>query len=108
MRRFRLKDSAVGYPSFNKTEIYNGNHRDPYTDVTVIDLVNSCPEEWEEVFDDIATTAESEKNKFVISYISREGLIVLNNIIDADNFQDALDIIKGDEGVSAILSCYKS
>ena len=41
MRRFRLKDSAVGYPSFNKTEIYNGNHRDPYTDVTVIDLVNS-------------------------------------------------------------------
>ena len=108
MRRFRLKDSAVGYPSFSKTEIYNGDYQDPHLGITVIDHVNSCPEDWEEVFDDIATTAESEKSKFVISYISRGELIVLNNIIEADNFQEAIDIIKGDEGVSAILSCYKS
>ena len=108
MRRFRLKDSAVGYPSFNKAEIYNENHRDLRLDVTVTDLVRSCPEDWEEVFDHITLTTESEKSKFVISYISRGGLIVLNNIIEADNFQEAIDIIKGDEGVSAILSCYKS
>ena len=107
MRRFRLKDSAVGYPSFSKTEIYNGDYQDPQMD-RVIDIVRSYPEDWEEVFDDIATTAESEKSKFVISYISRGELIVLNNIIEADNFQEAIDIIKGDEGVSAILSCYKS
>ena len=108
MRRFRLKDSAIGYPSFNKTEIYNENHPTIHIDCKVIDLVSSYPEDWEEVFDDIAITAESEKSKFVISYISKDGLIVLNNIIEADSFQEAIDIIKGDEGVRAILSCYKS
>ena len=108
MRRFRLKDSAEGYPSLSKTEIYNGNHLYSPFEVRVIDLASSCPEDWEEVFDDIAITAESEKNKFVISYISKDGLIVLNNIIEADSFQEAIDIIKGDEGVRAILSCYKS
>ena len=108
MRRFRLKDSAIGYPNFNKTEIYNGNCRDPHLYVKVIDLVSACPEDWEEVFDTITPTTESEKSKFVISYISRDGLIVLNSIIEADSFQEAIDIIKGDEGVRAILSCYKS
>ena len=39
MRRFRLKDSAVGYPRFNKAEIYNENHRDLRLDITVTDLV---------------------------------------------------------------------
>ena len=108
MRRFRLKDSAIGYPSFSRTEIYNGNYQEPHFYVKVIDLVSAFPEDWEEVFDTITPTTESEKNKFVISYISRDGLIVLNNIVDADNFQEAIDIIKGDEGVRAILSCYKS
>ena len=108
MRRFRLKNSAIGYPSFNKTEIYNENHRDSPNCATVIDLVSSYPKDWEEVFDTITPATESEKSKFVISYISKDGLIVLNNIIEADSFQEAIDIIKGDEGVRAILSCYKS
>ena len=107
MRRFRLK-SPIGYPGWSRTKIYNENHPTIHDNCMVIDLVREFPDDWEEVFDTIAPTTESEKNKFVISYISRDGLIVLNNIIDADNFQEAIDIIKGDEGVRAILSCYKS
>ena len=107
MRRFRLK-SPIGYPGWSRTKIYNENHQAIYTDVIVIDLVRDYPDDWEEVFDTIAPTTESEKSKFVISYISKDGLIVLNNIVDADSFQEAIDIIKGDEGVRAILSCYKS
>ena len=108
MRRFRLKDSAIGYTVLIKNRVYDEDFVPEEYSLPVKHFVKVNPQDWEEVFDDIAITAESEKNKFVISYISREGLIVLNNIIDADNFQDALDIIKGDEGVSAILSCYKS
>ena len=107
MRKFKLK-SPNGYPGWSRTKIYNENHPTTHNNCTVIDLVSFFPEDWEEVFDDIAITAESEKNKFVISYISKDGLIVLNNIIEADSFQEAIDIIKGDEGVRAILSCYKS
>ena len=107
MRRFRLK-SPSGYPGWSRAEIYNENQPTIYTDCKVIDLVRDYPDDWEEVFDAITPTNESEKSKFVISYISKDGLIVLNNIIEADSFQEAIDIIKGDEGVRAILSCYKS
>ena len=107
MRRFRLK-SPSGYPGWSRAEIYNENHPTIHDDCMVIDLVRSFPDDWEEVFDTITPTTESEKSKFVISYISKDGLIVLNNIIEADSFQEAIDIIKGDEGVRAILSCYKS
>ena len=107
MRRFRLK-SPIGYPNWDRTKIYNENHPTIHNDCMVIDLVRKHPNDWEEVFDAITPTTESEKSKFVISYISKDGLIVLNNIIEADSFQEAIDIIKGDEGVRAILSCYKS
>jgi hypothetical protein len=108
MRRFRLKDSAVGYEAFTKGRIYNEDFVLKGYSLPVRHYVKVHPKDWEEVFDPITLTTESEKSKFVISYISRGGLIVLNNIIEADNFQEAIDIIKGDEGVSAILSCYKS
>lgn len=108
MRRFRLKDSAVGYAVFTKDRIYNEDFVPKGYSFPVRHYVKVNPQDWEEVFDTITPTTESEKSKFVISYISRDGLIVLNNIIEADNFQEAIDIIKGDEGVSAILSCYKS
>ena len=107
MRRFRLK-SPNGYLGWSRAEIYNENHPTIHDNCMVIDLVRSFPDDWEEVFDSITPATESEKSKFVISYISRDGLIVLNNIIEADSFQEAIDIIKGDEGVRAILSCYKS
>ena len=108
MRRFRLKDSAVGYVVFTKDRIYGEDFVPKGHSLPVKHFVRVHPQDWEEVFDTITPTTESEKSKFIISYISREGLIVLNNIIDANNFQEAIDIIKGDEGVSAILSCYKS
>lgn len=108
MRRFRLKDSAVGYEAFTKDKIYYEDFVPEGYSSPVKHFVKALPQDWEEVFDTIAPTTESEKSKFVISYISRDGLIVLNNIIEADNFQEAIDIIKGDEGVRAILSCYKS
>lgn len=107
MRRFRLK-SPNGYPGWSRTKIYNENHQAINTDVMVIYLVRAYPDDWEEVFDAITPATESQKSKLVISYISKDGLIVLNNIIEADSFQEAIDIIKGDEGVRAILSCYKS
>ena len=108
MRKFRLKDSATGYAVFTEDRIYNEDFvHEGYT-VPVKHFVKAYPDDWEEVFDAITPTTESEKSKFVISYISKDGLIVLNNIIEADSFQEAIDIIKGDEGVRAILSCYKS
>ena len=107
MRRFRLSN-GLGYPSESRSKIY-GEKEIPWgSGVSVLDMVKKFPSDWEEVFDTITPATESEKSKFVISYISRDGLIVLNNIIEADNFQEAIDIIKGDEGVRAILSCYKS
>ena len=108
MRRFRLKDSATGYHVFTKNRIYDENFVPEGYSLPVKHYVEIHPKDWEKVFDPITPTTESEKSKFVISYISRDGLIVLNNIIEADNFQEAIDIIKGDEGVRAILSCYKS
>ena len=108
MRRFRLKDSAVGYGVFTKDRIYDENFVPRGYSLPVKHYVRSLPEDWEEVFDAMTPTTESEKSKFVISYISKDGLIVLNNIIESDTFQEAIDIIKGDEGVRAILSCYKS
>ena len=108
MRRFRLKDSAPKYEVFTKNSIYDENFVPEGYSLPVKDYVRVNSQDWEEVFDTIIPTTESEKSKFVISYIGRDGLIVLNNIIEADNFQEAIDIIKGDEGVRAILSCYKS
>ena len=107
MRKFKLL-TEYGYPKMSKGKIYAENETPGNDSDTVMKMAENYPDEWEEVFDTITTAAESEKSKFVISYISRDGLIVLNNIIEADNFQEAIDIIKGDEGVRAILSCYKS
>ena len=108
MRRFRLKDSAIEYAVFTKDRVYDEDFVPKGYSLPVKHYVKVNRKDWEEVFDAITSTTESEKSKFVISYISKEGLIVLNNIIEADNFQEAIDIIKGDEGVRAILSCYKS
>ena len=108
MRRFKLLTTS-GYPGMLfKGKIYEGSEKPSGSTLSVIEMVRAYPDDWEEVFDAITPTTESEKSKFIISYISRDGLIVLNNIIEADNFQEAIDIIKGDEGVRAILSCYKS
>ena len=108
MRRFRLL-TTLGYPGMLfKGKIYKGSEKPSGSTLSVIEMVRAYPDDWEEVFDAITPTTESEKSKFVISYISKDGLIVLNNIIEADSFQEAIDIIKGDEGVRAILSCYKS
>lgn len=107
MRKFKLL-TEDGYPKMSKGKIYAENETPGNSSTTVMKMAENYPDEWEEVFDTILPTTESEKSKFVISYMSRDGLIVLNNIIEADNFQEAIDIIKGDEGVRAILSCYKS
>ena len=108
MRRFRLKVSAMEYPEISTKEVYSEDFIPKRYSKPIKYFVEKYPEDWEEVFNLITPTAESEKSKFVISYIGRDGLIALNNIIEADNFQEAIDIIKGDEGVRAILSCYKS
>ena len=108
MRKFKLKVSAMEYPEISTKEVYSADFIPKGYSKPVKYLAEKYPEDWEEVFDTITPTIESEKSKFVISYISKDGLIVLNNIIEADNFQEAIDIIKGDEGVRAILSCYKS
>lgn len=42
--------------------------------------------------------------QFSISYISNSGLTVLNLIVEARNFQEAIEDIKGTEGVRLILS----
>ena len=42
--------------------------------------------------------------QYCISYISNSGLIVLNSIVEADNMQEAIADVKGDEGVRMILS----
>ena len=107
MRKFKLVREE-GYPGMSKGKVYRENESPGTGKATVKQMVENSPYGWEEVFDTITPATESEKSKFVISYISRDGLIILNNIIDADNFQEAIDIIKGDEGVRAILSCYKS
>ena len=108
MRKFKLKVGAMDYPTISAKEVYCEDFIPQEYSKPIKYLTEKYPEDWEEVFDTITPTTESEKNKFVISYISKDGLIVLNNIIEADNFQEAIDIIKGDEGVRAILSCYKS
>ena len=107
MRKFKLL-VAEGYLGMSKGKIYMENEIPGTGNAIVGEMVRAYPDDWEEVFDAITPTTESEKSKFVISYISKDGLIVLNNIIEADSFQEAIDIIKGDEGVRAILSCYKS
>lgn len=108
MRKFRLKVGAMDYPNVSAKEVYCEDFIPERYYKPIKYFAEKYPQDWEEVFDTITPTTESEKSKFIISYISKDGLIVLNNIIEADSFQEAIDIIKGDEGVSAILSCYKS
>lgn len=42
--------------------------------------------------------------KYSISYISNSGLTVLNNIVEANSIADAIEDIRGSEGVYIILS----
>ena len=108
MRKFKLKTNSMGYQKISPVVAYIEDFIPEGYSKPIKYFAEKYPEDWEEVFDTITPTTESEKSKFVISYISKDGLIVLNNIIEADSFQEAIDIIKGDEGVRAILSCYKS
>lgn len=41
---------------------------------------------------------------YIISYISNSGCTILNNRVEADSLQLAIEDIKGDTGVSIILS----
>ena len=42
--------------------------------------------------------------QYCISYISNSGIIILNNIVEAESLNDAISEIKGDEGIRLILS----
>lgn len=42
--------------------------------------------------------------QFSISYISNSGLTILNLIVEARNYQEAIEDIKGTEGIKLILS----
>ena len=46
--------------------------------------------------------------KYVVSYISNSGFTVLNHVIEANSFAEAIESIKGDVGVQMILSCVKA
>ena len=46
-------------------------------------------------------------NTYCISYVSNSGITVLNHIEEGKNAADAIDTIKGSEGVAIILSCVK-
>ena len=41
---------------------------------------------------------------YIISYISNSGFTVLNHVLEAESYQDAIESIKGDTGVRIILS----
>ena len=43
--------------------------------------------------------------KYLISYVSQGGFVVLNHEISATSFTDAITQIKGDIGVRMVLSC---
>jgi len=43
-------------------------------------------------------------NKYIISYVSNSGLTVLNAVVEASSRVEAIQDIKGSEGVSMILS----
>ncbi len=42
--------------------------------------------------------------KYLISYVSNSGLTILNNLVEAKSFAEAIETIKGDEGVQIIIS----
>ena len=43
--------------------------------------------------------------EFIISYISKGGLVMLNTSVFASSRQEAIEDIKSDTGVRLILSC---
>jgi len=43
--------------------------------------------------------------KYLISYVSNSGLTILNNLVSAESYGDAIDIVVGTEGVQIIISC---
>ncbi len=43
--------------------------------------------------------------KYCISYITNSGFTILNNVVEAKSFSEAIMDIKGDTGVQMILSC---
>ena len=105
MRKFKLLTST-GYPKEAKVGgIYLES--DYIDEMSILALVRDYPNDWEEIFENTELPKNSINPRFVISYISNDGLIVLNNVVEALNFGEAIQSIKGDEGVRAILSCYK-
>lgn len=42
--------------------------------------------------------------KYSVSYITRSGLVILNNIINANSSIEAINEIKGTEGLCMVLS----
>jgi len=43
--------------------------------------------------------------KYLISYVSNSGLTILNNLVEAKSFTDAIEEVTGSEGVQIIISC---
>ena len=44
--------------------------------------------------------------RYIISYVSNSGIVVLNDIVIANSRSEAIEIIKNDTGVRVILSIY--
>ena len=43
--------------------------------------------------------------KYLISYVSNSGLTILNNLVEAKSFAEAIDTVTGSEGVQIIIFC---
>jgi len=43
--------------------------------------------------------------KFLISYVTNSGLVILNSVEEAKSVSEAIEGIKNDTGVQMILSC---
>lgn len=46
-------------------------------------------------------------NTYIISYITNSGVVVLNNTVDGASSTEAIQDIKGTEGIYMVLSCVK-
>lgn len=44
---------------------------------------------------------------YILSYISKSGLVVLNHLVSAKNSFEAVEEVKGSEGISTVLSIVK-
>lgn len=44
---------------------------------------------------------------YILSYISKSGLVVLNHLVSAKNSFEAVEEVKGSEGISMVLSIVK-